>query len=231
MNLVVMQNRTAVTSSLVVAESFEKEHKHVLRDIENIKISQSKLGLPNMFFESTYENRGKQYKMYYMNRDGFTMLVGNFTGEKAMLFRYQYTQAFNEMERQLIEMNLPSYEIEDHIQRATKWIEERKELIEAEKKIELLTHSGKLYTATELGGELGISAQKLNAFLVLKDIQWKVNGTWVFKGEYKGKGYTSTKQTIKNEKPYYNMMFTELGRQFVIDEFMKENNNMQISFI
>ena len=136
MNLVVMQNRTAVTSSLVVAESFEKEHKHVLRDIENIKISQSRHGLPNMFFESTYENRGKQYKMYYMNRDGFTMLVGNFTGEKAMLFRYQYTQAFNEMEKQLLEMNRPSYEIDNPVERASKWIEEYKEKLALEEKIE-----------------------------------------------------------------------------------------------
>ena len=230
MNLVVMQNRTAVTSSLVVAESFEKRHDHVLRDVEKLQKDVPNFG--EMFFEGKEpDSYGRERKVYYMNFNGFTLLTMGFNGQKAMQFKLTYINAFNEMERQLIEMNLPSYEIEDHIQRATKWIEERKELIEAEKKIELLTHSGKLYTATELGGELGISAQKLNAFLVLKDIQWKVNGTWVFKGEYKGKGYTSTKQTIKNEKPYYNMMFTELGRQFVIDEFMKENNNMQISFI
>ena len=136
MNLVVMQNRTAVTSSLVVAESFEKEHKHVLRDIENIKISQSKLGLPNMFFESTYEKRGKQYKMHYMNRDGFTMLVGSFTGEKAMLFRYQYTQAFNEMEKQLLEMNRPSYEIMNPAERALRWAEEYEEKAALEEKLE-----------------------------------------------------------------------------------------------
>jgi len=230
MNLVVMQNRTAVTSSLVVAESFEKRHDHVLRDVEKLQKDVPNFG--EMFFEGKEpDSYGRERKVYYMNFNGFTLLTMGFNGQKAMQFKLTYINAFNEMERQLIEMNRPSYEIEDHIQRATKWIEERKELIEAEKKIELLTHSGKLYTATELGGELGISAQKLNAFLVLKDIQWKVNGTWVFKGEYKGKGYTSTKQTIKNEKPYYNMMFTELGRQFVIDEFMKENNNMQISFI
>jgi len=230
MNLVIIKNRNAVTTSLVVAESFEKRHDNVLRDIENIK--KDVLNFEEMFFEGKKpDSYGRERKVYYMNRKGFTLLSMGFTGTQARKFQLSYIDAFDEMEKQLLEMNRPSYEIEDHIQRATKWIEERKELIEAEKKIELLTHSGKLYTATELGSELGISAQKLNAFLVLKDIQWKVNGTWVFKGKYKDKGYTSTKQTMKNEKPYYNMMFTELGRQFVIDEFMKENNNMQISFI
>jgi len=140
MNLVVMQNRTAVTSSLVVAESFEKEHKHVLRDIEKLKNSLSKLGLTpkDLFFDSEYvnENNKQVYKMYYMNRDGFTMLVGNFTGEKAMLFRYQYTQAFNEMEKRLLEMNRPSYEIDNPVERALKWAEEQKEKMLLEEKIE-----------------------------------------------------------------------------------------------
>jgi len=83
MNLVVMQNRTAVTSSLVVAESFEKEHKHVLRDIENIKISQSRHGLPNMFFESKYVNsRGREYPMYEITKEGYELLKAKYTLQK-----------------------------------------------------------------------------------------------------------------------------------------------------
>ena len=36
-DLVVMENKQAVTTSLQVAETFEKRHDHLLRDIENLK--------------------------------------------------------------------------------------------------------------------------------------------------------------------------------------------------
>lgn len=35
--LVIMKDKQAVTTSLRVAESFEKKHQHVLRDIDTLK--------------------------------------------------------------------------------------------------------------------------------------------------------------------------------------------------
>ena len=135
MNLVVMQNRTAVTSSLVVAESFEKEHKNVLQDIKNLTAENS--AVKNMFFESKYVNeRGREYLMYYMNRDGFTLLAMGYTGSKAMEFKISYIDAFNKMENNLLEMNRPSYEIMNPVERALKWAEEQKEKMLLEEKIE-----------------------------------------------------------------------------------------------
>lgn len=40
--------------------------------------------------------------MYYMNRDGFTLLVMGYTGEKAMKFKLDYIKQFNAMEKALI---------------------------------------------------------------------------------------------------------------------------------
>ncbi|MDT6981741.1 Rha family transcriptional regulator [Levilactobacillus zymae] len=100
--LVIMKGKQAVTSSLQVAQTFGKRHDHVTRDIEEL-IAQSgspKLG-NEMFATGTYENRGKQYPMYYMNRDGFTLLAMGFTGDKALQFKLQYIDAFNEMEQQV----------------------------------------------------------------------------------------------------------------------------------
>lgn len=100
MNLVIIQNRQAVTTSLQVAESFEKRHDNVLREIEGLlKIEEAQ----KYFQEGTYEHpqNKQQYRMYYMNRDGFTLLAMGFTGQKAMQFKLAYIQAFNEMERQI----------------------------------------------------------------------------------------------------------------------------------
>lgn len=100
MNLVeVKNNQIVVTSSLKVAETFGKQRKDVLKSIVNL-VAQN-FATKNYFFESTHENRGKQYKMYYMNRDGFSLLVMGFTGKKAIEWKIKFINAFNEMEKAL----------------------------------------------------------------------------------------------------------------------------------
>lgn len=89
-----------VTSSVKVAEVFEKEHKHVLRDIEQLKKDVSNFGL--MFLEDSYQDSyGRNQKCYLMNRDGFSLLAMGFTGEKALKFKVDFIQAFNSMENEL----------------------------------------------------------------------------------------------------------------------------------
>ncbi|MCK8474917.1 Rha family transcriptional regulator [Lactiplantibacillus plantarum] len=101
-DLVIMKNQQAVTSSLQVAETFGKRHDHVMRDIEELIVQSGSPKLGNeMFAEGTYTNRGKEYPMYYMNRDGFTLLAMGFTGDKALQFKLQYIEAFNSMEEQV----------------------------------------------------------------------------------------------------------------------------------
>ena len=98
-NLVIMHDQQAVTTSLKVAEVFDKQHKHVLDSIENLVAQNS--AAKSFFSADSYENRGKQYPMYYMNRDGFTLLAMGFTGSKAMEFKLKYIEAFNAMESTL----------------------------------------------------------------------------------------------------------------------------------
>ena len=47
------------------------------------------------------EQNGQSYPIYYMNRDGFTLLAMGFTGTKALKFKLQYIEAFNSMEEQV----------------------------------------------------------------------------------------------------------------------------------
>ena len=106
-------NKEEITActSLDIAETFCKEHKNVLRDIENIKKElSSNLSCTNsaefsaLFYEDTYKaSNGKKNPMYIMNRDGFTLLVMGYTGEKAMKFKLAYIKQFNAMEKLLKE--------------------------------------------------------------------------------------------------------------------------------
>lgn len=90
----------AVTSSLRVAEVFEKRHSDVLESIKNLVAENS---VAKFFSNGTYENRGKEYPLQYMNRDGFTLLAMGFTGSKALKFKLDYIEAFNRMENHIKE--------------------------------------------------------------------------------------------------------------------------------
>lgn len=103
-----------VVSSREIADNFEKEHKNVLRDIENLIIGGgSNLSRP-LFIESKYQHpQNKQwYKEYLLTRDGFSLLVMGFTGAKALEWKLKYIEAFNKME-EYIKNQLPQLSEED----------------------------------------------------------------------------------------------------------------------
>ncbi|MGE6370607.1 Rha family transcriptional regulator [Planococcus kocurii] len=99
-NLLVMHNQQAVVSSLNVAESFEKRHDNVMRDVETLK--KDVLNFEEMFFETTEPDRyNRDRRIYLMNRDGFSLLAMGFTGSKAIHFKVEYINAFKAMEKEL----------------------------------------------------------------------------------------------------------------------------------
>ena len=95
------QNDQVITTSLLVAETFEKEHRNVLKAIRKL-MSATNVAVAQMFDETTYVNeQGKEQPMFVMNRDGFTLLAMGFSGEKALEFKVKYINAFNKMEAEL----------------------------------------------------------------------------------------------------------------------------------
>jgi len=104
----------AVVSSRVIAERFGKQHQHVTQAVENL-ISENPL-VRNMFIKSRYEtDRGRTYKEYLMNRDGFSLLVMGFTGPEALEWKLKYINAFNRMEEFIRE------------RKSTEWLMTRKQ--------------------------------------------------------------------------------------------------------
>lgn len=96
-----IKNNQVVVNSRDVAEHFGKRRDHVLRDIEElIRKDPPKIG--EMFHRvETPDSYGRMQKSYYMNRDGFSLLVMGFTGEEAIEWKLKYIEAFNEMEKKL----------------------------------------------------------------------------------------------------------------------------------
>lgn len=99
-NLVIMKDQQAVTSSLQVAESFGKEHRAVLKAIDDLKEGLAQK-YADLFLEDTYVHpQNKQpYRIVYMNRDGFTLAALGFNNtQKVLDFKLKYIEAFNQME-------------------------------------------------------------------------------------------------------------------------------------
>lgn len=99
-NLVIMHDRQAVTTSLQIAKTFQKNHRDVLRVIDTLK--KDVRNFAQMFSESSIpDSYGRPRRIYYLNRDGFSLLAMSFTGTKALQFKLAYIDAFNEMEDNL----------------------------------------------------------------------------------------------------------------------------------
>lgn len=89
-------NGENVVSSRIIAEQMGKEHKDVLEKIRNLTAEDS---ATKYFKLNTYESRGKNYPEYLMDKDGFVLLMMNYTGYNN--FKIKYIEKFNEMEKNL----------------------------------------------------------------------------------------------------------------------------------
>lgn len=105
-------NNQIFCTSLDVARVFGKQHKNVLRDIENILKDLREIGDldDKLNFEqvvriskTTNPKNGKivnrKYPYYNLTRDGFSLLAMGFTGTKALQWKIAFLSAFNQMEK------------------------------------------------------------------------------------------------------------------------------------
>ena len=100
-DLVFLKSKQAITTSLKVAEYFEKRHDRLLQTIEEQYGDLHEF--VEMFSKATYpDSYGRQQPMYLMNRDGFFMLMTGFTGKKANAVKLAFIKQFNAMEQILL---------------------------------------------------------------------------------------------------------------------------------
>ena len=99
--------------------------------------------------------------------------------------------------------------------------EQEKKLKISENKNNLLMHSEKTYTMSEISKELGYkSAIEFNKVLYNDKIIFKRNGTWIPYSDYSESGYFEIKQSIlENELVVYNLRVTQKGREFLLSKY------------
>ncbi|MDQ0414190.1 phage regulatory protein/antirepressor Ant [Mesobacillus stamsii] len=140
--LVFVENNEVVTDSLTVAEVFGKEHKHVVRDIKNqtnklFEAAEVEFLKSNFGLETYKADNNKMAKRYLLTEDAFTIVAMSYTTPEAMKFKVKFIQEFKKMRAELANKNLPSYAIEDPIERAQQWILEQTEKKKLEQQIQI----------------------------------------------------------------------------------------------
>lgn len=89
-------------TSREVARVFGKEVKHVHEAIRTLIKMEPALSLNFRPFEIN-DLTGTSVHHYDLDRDAVTLLVMGFTGKKAIKFKRRYIEAFNEIDRRLME--------------------------------------------------------------------------------------------------------------------------------
>lgn len=126
-------NGNDVTTSLIVAEVFGKEHSKVMRDIENLSCSESFRVANFGYTPYTHPQNGQVYHYYEMTKDGFSFLVMGYTGAKAGEFKERFINEFNKREMMLKDDDYILMRSQQILQKRLEASEEKIKELEAEK--------------------------------------------------------------------------------------------------
>ena len=239
-------NDQAMTNSLLVAEKFGKEHRHVLDSIRSILMTAENSALLSMFIESTYySSQNKELPMYVISRDGFTLLVMGFNGKDALSFKLEFMNAFNKMESMLKSDDYilaRSQEIlNNRLQLATQQVQILESTVEKQvEQIQLLApkasytdevlQSTATYTLTQIAHDLGMrSVFELTGWCKSKGFLFQQSGQWQPTAKVAGKGYFTTRTarffhsdgTVGSS---LSTVVTELGRAWLHSQ--KQNDKL-----
>ena len=182
----------------------------MLRDIKEILAAQN--SATRFFYETTFENRGKQYPMYLMNRDGFSLLVMGFTGREALQWKIKYIEAFNDMEKYLKQLQVSNVDKkildckydEVQMEKSKLWLEladkvDIKEYKQMAKSYAFNTLAGSnvlplpevkelTYSATEVGEIFGVSKNKIGSLANKHNLKTDEYGKYFYdKSRYSNK--------------------------------------------
>lgn len=102
----IIRNGVPYADSRQVAEMVDKQHAHLMRDIQayvSVLDENPKLDSQDFFIENTYKAEGnnKTYPCYLLTKKGCDMVANKMTGEKGVLFTATYIDKFYQMEEEL----------------------------------------------------------------------------------------------------------------------------------
>ncbi|MGV8149657.1 MAG: phage regulatory protein/antirepressor Ant [Alkaliphilus sp.] len=233
--LVKLVEGKAIVTSRMIAKNFKKEHKNILRAIDNLETNKEFTQL-NFALSGYQDSSGKMNKEFQITRDGFSILVMGFTGKEAMQWKVKYVEAFNKMEEKL---SLPKNYLSALKQLVAS--EEEKQILHLENNqqkqiigelkpkadyVDSILKNKGLVTITQISKDYGMSGHAVNKLLHELGVQYKQNAQWLLYRKYHDKGYTHSitvdiTRSDGRADIKMNTKWTQKGRLFLY-ELLKE---------
>ena len=212
-------------STRVIAELCEKQPQHVKRDCENmftsLNLDASKFG--HIYFDSM----NRQQTEYLLDEELTMTLV---TGYNIVL-RNRVIKRWKELE---LQASLPSYAIEDPIERAKKWIEEEKQKQAVIHQLEIAAPKVAFVdkyvagngnkTFRQVTKLLGANERKFRDFLKKEKIMYKLNGEWTaYQNHVDAKRFHVKTGVSEFGHAFNHALFTPKGIEWIATELAKSN--------
>lgn len=219
------ENGKVYVSSRDIAKVFDKEHAKILRSIESLPnddFRQANFGL-SKYTKDLQDGSGiHTYKEYLLTRDGFSMLVMGFTGEKAYKWKVSFIEAFNKLEqavketKQLEKPKSQTAKIQTAkllMQLANKYKDNKeysqildsyavKELT-GQELLPLPAVTEKYYSATDIAYELNVTSNYIGRLANIHKLKTEKYGKWFYdKAKYCDKQI----ETFKYNEAGYNKL-------------------------
>lgn len=93
------------TTSDLVGKEFGIAHNEILKKVSSFTGEINPVRFNEMYSEDTRIVRGREFKTYNMNRDGYMFLVMNISSKKLNSKKLAFIDAFNEMENALLKLS------------------------------------------------------------------------------------------------------------------------------
>mgnify|MGYP003634292655 FL=1 len=210
MQMQIMQINEETMGSREIAELCGKEHRHVLRDIENLNDTYVEMSLPKVGQCSYRADNGRQYKEYLLTQDHCIDLITGYSRE----IRIRINRRWKELEQQVAApvMQIPQ-SFAEALQLAAN------QALQIEQNAPKVAHYDKvvdrhtLLTATQVGQKIGLSAVMLNRVLDEIGVYNKaLKRGRAFKQWFVDKGLGEMKQT---DMGYSQPLFSLKGEAWV----------------
>ena len=244
--LVTNENGVAMTSSLMIAEVFGKEHKNVIRSIKEKQHLFTEL---NFELSEYKDSTGRKLQMYLLDRDFTTFLIMGFNGSKADEWKMKYIKAFNEMEQMLKDgtqlTDKQKLELQLFSKNKAEVAEAHKKLLELETKplietienqkplVEFANVVGANDTLISIGNfskvvedEVGIDIGQNKLFKWLRDNKYlyKRGSNNIPYQQYVNSGYFVLKESVKNGMVFNQTFITGKGQMYLLKKLKGSAN-------
>ena len=214
-----------------VAEWIEYDVKNTYRLLNSVDEEEKVKG--------SIHTLGGTQEMWFLTEDGLYEVLMQSRKPIAKAFKKEVKGILKKLRKG--NLNVPSYQIDNPIERAKVWIgeegkrqqlqlevkEKEELLIEQASKVEafdvLTGNTDSLYTTGQIAANYGMSAIKMNSLLHNMGVQYKQSGVWKLYAKYEGNGYTATPTGLAdNGHTFKNMKWTNKGEYFLYN-LLKEH--------